>query len=64
MMCWRSQRSAFWGKCVCGRKVAKLEHFPFASTSPFVIAGLDPAIHLLRKGSSLEEDGPAGQVRG
>ena len=49
---------------MCGRKVAKLEHFPFASTSPFVIAGLDPAIHLLRKGGSLEEDGPASSSPG
>src|SRR5439155_27055078 len=28
-----------------------------------VVAGLDPAIHLLRK-TSHEEDGPAGQARG
>jgi hypothetical protein len=29
----------------------------------FVIAGLDPAIHLLRKRASCEEDGYAGQAR-
>jgi hypothetical protein len=29
-----------------------------------VIAGLDPAIHPVRKKVSYEEDGPAGQARG
>jgi hypothetical protein len=35
-----------------------------AIASRAVMAGLDPAIHLLRKNFSPKNDGPAGQARG
>ena len=51
-------------------RTATLKWFPFEWMQDgwhglfFVIAGLDPAIHLLCKGCFCEADGPAGQARG
>jgi hypothetical protein len=41
-----------------------LELLTFGSIQVGVIAGLDPAIHPLRKKGFWQRDGPAGQARG
>jgi hypothetical protein len=44
-------------------RIPQLVHIPVVLTH-FVIAGLDPAIHPLRKKILAKNDGPAGQARG